>query len=580
MVEVESIPLRFKVSGNIIRKLGGESISSKNVAILELIKNSYDSKATKVEVNLKNEDVPECAILSIEDNGIGMTMEDLENKWMNIATPNKSKILQKDSKRKIIGEKGLGRLSAESLGKKTLLKTKPVGSTTGYKVMFDWEKYQDENVLCGEIINKCYTFPKTKKDKGTILEISELNHNWGDLEVKKSLLRDIYLLTPPNKLQKDFKVMPTFQKDMKDFKKIRKEFLQKAIFSLKTKLTKKDYIQYEFTTIKGKTKKGTIQLEKPLRCGEATFELFFYYKDVRALKTAMGVNISPTDIKYIKEILKEYQGIKLYRDNFRVKPYGEPGNDWIGLEIEAQNQTMCPRNNTIFGMVHIGRENNPDIIDTTTREGIISNDEFEDLKKFVRTSIVDLFVDLRSEEESHKKKARKTIKVKKVGKTTKSRKRKLKIAEPAEISEEDKFIDIKGDYPQNFYNILEKEINDCYRTGYLNATFLLSRKIIECLIYEILEKKFPTQEELWWNRDIGYPLNLSPLIKNLNDNRRQFRANAKRHIEKFSKVVGKFREEVNKTAHNIYDYVDSKKELKDFKINDLVQLLVKIFNII
>ena len=126
------IPYRFKISGNLIRKLGGESIANKNIAILELIKNSYDAGAKKVEVELKDVESTNAKII-ISDNGRGMTNTEIENNWMTIATPNKSGArLGGSSSRSFIGEKGLGRLASESLGKKTVLCTWSKTENKGY----------------------------------------------------------------------------------------------------------------------------------------------------------------------------------------------------------------------------------------------------------------------------------------------------------------------------------------------------------------------------------------------------------------------------------------------------------------
>ncbi len=576
------IPFRFKVSGNIIRKLGEESISNKNIAILELIKNSYDANSKKVEINLNEIDTTNASI-TISDNGDGMGSSEIENKWMNIATPNKSKIIKINNGERIpVGEKGIGRLSSESLGKRTILYTYPKNETKGYKIIFNWEEYQKPNVLCNEVINKGYEFKKKKKECGTKIEIKDLKHDWNDIDIQKSLLRDIYLLNPPNKSSKNFKIIPKFHKEVKQFKKIRKNFLNKASFYLKTKIISGNRIQYEFVTITGKKKKDTIVLDKKLSCGDAVFELFFYYKNSKYLKDALNYEMSKQDIKEINDTLKEYHGIKIYRDNFRVKPYGEPGNDWAELDLFAQNNTMSPRNNAIFGMVHISKSKNPKIIDTTTREGVIANQEFQDLTRFVQISIRELFIDLRSDEESHKKKARQKTKT---GKKKKAKSKPTLVKVPEVITEplkEDKFIDIKGDYPDKFYYPLEEEINECYKNGYLNATFFLSRKLVENLLYNILEKKFPKKEdeEIWWNKEFNQPLTLSPLIRNLYNNRSDFPSNIKRYIEKVKKLLDKIRNEINPKAHNIYDYISSKEELDKFKINDSVQLLIKIYNLI
>ena len=158
---LETIPFRFKISGNLIKKLGEESIANKNIAILELIKNSYDAGATLVEVELKNITTSNPSI-RIADNGKGMTSTDLENKWLNIATPNKSQQVIKVGERIPVGEKGIGRLSSESLGDLTVLRTNPKNETAGFQINFDWTKYQDKNALANEIINTGFKIKKKK----------------------------------------------------------------------------------------------------------------------------------------------------------------------------------------------------------------------------------------------------------------------------------------------------------------------------------------------------------------------------------------------------------------------------------
>ena len=581
----KEISFRFKVSGNIIKRFGEESISNKNVAILELIKNSYDAGAKKVEVFLKNETIPEYAELIISDDGDGMSNEDLENKWMNIASSHKKEEPIKKNSRILVGEKGIGRLSAQSLGNKTILISKPKGESRGYNIFFDWDKYQKKGIYVNEIVNKGFSFNKLGKEHGTRVEISELKHDWEKEEVKRNLLTDIYLLNPPNKPMKDFKVIYPYQdKDVPTFKKIRKSFLNKATYSLKTKLTRGGTIKYEFSTINEKKKEGRVyltDLKRKLKCGDATFELFFYYRTENSLKNATGIDISSSDIKEIKDILEDYQGIKLYRDNFRVKPYGERGSDWIGLEIEAQNKSICPRNNSIFGMVHISKSNNPDITDTTTREGVIMTDEFRDLIYFVKYSILNLFIDLRSEEESYKVKARKTSKTQRIDEKIS----RLKI-EPEEITVEDiqkkeeRLIEVKGEYPLQFYYPLEQEINDCYSEGFPNAVLFLGRKMIESLVFEILEKKFQKEKEIWWDTTYNQPLSLSPLIRKLEENKRRFGVSIQRYISRVIPSLKKIKDKANPTSHNVYDYITNKNELVDFKFGDTVQFLVKIYNLI
>lgn len=567
-------PLRFDVSGNLIRKFGRESISNKNVAILELIKNSYDAKAKKIEIDFSDINTKE-GLITISDNGDGMDYSDLKNKWMRIANPFKSKKL-KNGDRSFIGEKGIGRLSTESLAKSAILYSLPKGKDTGYKIVFDWDKYQEENTLVNDVDNPTFEFNKKKADQGIRLEMKNLNHDWNTQESQESLLVDINLVNSINKQVRDFKISTKFGPPLSSVPKIKKEFLDKAVYSLKTKLTGGSLIRYEFSSINGKKKEGNFQSTRKLKCGDAVFELYFFYKSPKYFEQATGKKMASTESKEINKILDHYSGIKLYRDNFRVKPYGDLTSDWIGLDIAAHNNSMLPRNDALIGMVHISKSKNPLIVDTTTREGVIYTDEFQDLIAFVLVSIQKIFTDLRSEFESHKTKARKS--------------KKIKSSKPVPVNipgggiktsaqSQTIFVEIGGKYPENFYNQLQDEINVCYDHNHPNAAFFLCRKIVENLVFNILEKKFPSQINLWYDVKHKIRHKFSILIKNLYDERNNFgKPNVKTYIEKFNTEVGPFRKEANTKAHYVFEYLCDNRELNKFKIKDLVQLLVKIYD--
>lgn len=566
-------PLRFDVSGNLIKKFGRESISNKNIAILEFIKNSYDAGAAKMEVDFSSINTKD-ALISVLDNGDGMDYSDLKDKWMRIASPFKSKKL-KNGNRMFIGEKGIGRLSAESLGKTATLFSLPRGRDKGYKIIFDWDKYQDDNVLVNDVDNPTFEFNKKKAEHGIRIEIKDLNHEWNTQESQTELLVDINLLNALNKPLRDFKVTAKFSPSLIVVPKIKKEFLNKATYILKTKLIGGSLIRYEFSSINGEKKEGNRPIDRKLKCGDAVFELYFFYKSPKYYERAVRKKMTVVEAKDIAKELEHYSGIKLYRDNFRVKPYGDLGSDWIGLGVAAHNNSMFPRNDALIGMVHIGKSKNPAIIDTTTREGVIYTEEFQDLIAFVQTSIFGIFADLRSELESNKKKARKK-------KNSTKKKASLSVADFSAVkipAAPEILIEIGGKYPEIFYDQLQEEINICFEHNHPNAAFFLCRKMVENLVFNILEKKFPSNINLWYNQKYKIRHSFSTLVKNLYNERANFgKPNIKIYIEKFNKEIHLFRKEANIKAHNVFEYLSDKKELQKFKIKDLVQLLIKIFN--
>ena len=274
-METKEEPLLFATSGTIIKELGRESISNQNVAILELIKNSYDANATKVNLDFENITEGMNAKLEISDDGIGMSYSDLVNKWMKLASTHKKQM--SSTKRQIIGQKGIGRLAMESIGNKAELITKSASEKVGFKVEFDWSLYESKEVLINQIQNPLWKFNKKPNEHGTILKISNLRQTWNDQSKLKRLLKDIYLLSPPNSKPKKFKVIPGKGFASVTLKEPNKNFLDSAVYALKARLIGGSNIKYEFSKGNKPSPSKIVTLDKPLSCGDAVFELYFYY---------------------------------------------------------------------------------------------------------------------------------------------------------------------------------------------------------------------------------------------------------------------------------------------------------------
>ena len=87
--------LHFKTNVQLKSIIGKDLINDDNIAILELVKNSFDADAKRVNVtylNLKDNDdeltqsfSDKTSRLIIHDDGLGMNLEDIQDKWLNIA---------------------------------------------------------------------------------------------------------------------------------------------------------------------------------------------------------------------------------------------------------------------------------------------------------------------------------------------------------------------------------------------------------------------------------------------------------------------------------------------------------------
>jgi hypothetical protein len=562
---------RFAFNGNLIAELGEESISNDNVAIAELIKNSYDADSSSVDLSFLEIEKHNASI-SIEDDGKGMDIIDIKDRFMEIGSPHKKDISKTDIYNRVpVGAKGIGRFGSHGLGNFLELKTSVKGGRDGYEAHFDWSLFTSK-VKVTDVNVPTFSFKKKATEHGTRLLIKNLKDSWNDSEKTKSLLKDLELLLSPVDPPKNFKIKHNLDLEGVPIPKIKKVFFDKAAYTLKVKLTKKKVIDLEFKKLGKVVSKEKKELRGNLSCGDVTFELYFYYKTNNGWKDNTGVEITEKDRKYIKSILDEYGGIKLYRDYFRVKPYGEIASDWIGLDQWSRNNSMIPGNTQAFGVVTIGRDKNPKIEDTTTREGVLNNAEYFDLVKFVTTSVSE-FADLRSEQETHKVKGKKKKKKTKTVKVEKP-----KAGESLSVSKGEPFIDVTGSFPSSHYNQIIHEANECYDRNYPNATFWLVRKIIENLVTHILEKKYPKTPDLWYNKGKKRVLNFSQLTDNLYSNRKDFKApKAVNQIQILNSDINKIRLAINSTVHNNHDYLTDRDDLKKYKIGKIIQNLVDIY---
>lgn len=568
-------PSRFTFNSNIINEVGEESISNPFIAIAELIKNSYDADSKQVIININNLGKHNTNI-SILDDGVGMDSDDIKDKWMDIGSPHKSDIEKTQEHHRIpVGAKGIGRFASHCLGKNLTLITSKKDELYGYKLSFKWNDYNLRNKAT-DIDNLTEKFKIKRSTKGTSLIIKELKQDWNDQEKLRNLLKDIYLLTSPIDPPKNFYIKQDIDKNCKNLKKMTKSFLDKSAYHLSIKLLKKKLISYEFSKNNTLIKKETGELDESLSCGDMHFDLYFYYKSKQAWDKWINLDISKKELEEIKLMLEDYGGIKVYRDRFRVKPYGDKNADWIGLDKWSRDQSIVPGNTQTIGIVSLSKITNSEISDITSREGVLNNAQYFDLIKFITTSIKK-FVDLRSEQESSKAKAKKS-RIKKKKETSKLKVEMPKVEEFVPSPPDIKFIEVNGNFPNTHYNQVIFEANKCEENNYPNAAFWMSRKIVENLVFHILEKKFPKDIKLWYDTDRKRNLSFSALIESISNKKEYFPVNLHGLIEQFVSDVGKFKKAVDATIHKNYIYLTDKEDLKQYKINKLIQILIDIYN--
>lgn len=456
----------FRVAGKLASLLGEQSVSNSKVALIELIKNSYDADATSVLIKFENIRSGSGKI-TITDNGSGMDHNKLTNDWMRIATTDKERNQYTPKKRRKIGEKGIGRFAIQKLSLKTEIVSRPEKNEEGYRLQFDWKKFEEGNTDIDKVPVPSYKFQKATNDHGLTITLDPLKEKWNEDTIKE-VVRDISLIIPPQTNGMKFNVKVLAEEFPKYSGKIKSSFFKQADYTFSGKLEKNGKITYRLRSANGKSLKETDTL-KEFTCGPIEFDIFFFYLG----KTDYAPwHKQDRDYKSIKTMLEEFSGVKLYRDNFRVKPFGDPGNDWLGLNQDrVQNPTLYPSNNQIIGFVKISKERNPNLVDTTTREGMMGNAAYKDLVNFIKNSLK--YFSIKRGELEGKRRGRPK------GSKSKASKTAIKTAFGKKAAISDLIpASVAGMLPAELQTTIY-EINGSNQHGFFNSCAVMMRKAIE-----------------------------------------------------------------------------------------------------
>ena len=390
--------LVFEVDARHIRHLGRELVGNKITAVSELIKNAYDADATYVTVTFS----PEAARsvggdLIVSDDGTGMTLDDVRRGWMIISTDIKHKEqLSNLYARKRAGSKGIGRFSAESLGKKLILSSTVLGSVERLIVEFDWDQYTPGVRL--EEISNSYRYERCEAaEHGTIIHIRGLRQPWKKVDIER-IKNAIFLLQPPfviaeviadNSVVSDpgFQVAVQYKNEDSSTSVAgnMEDVYTAATAWLSAYITDSGEAIAKVTSQHLGINETHIFDKDFLTIGPCHFQAAYFIFRRDALNPDSSVGIQRA-----QKLASKFGGIRLYRDRMRVMPYGDPRDDWLDLDaIYRGRQIIAPigRKN-FFGEVLLTLNENVLIIDTASREGVIENEAFNDLRDFLRDSIV------------------------------------------------------------------------------------------------------------------------------------------------------------------------------------------------
>lgn len=400
----------FTAMARLVSHIGDQLISSSAVAMLELIKNSYD--ATSPFVHVKIDQLKRTML--VEDVGDGMTSQDLIEKFLVIGTPNRLNVPQNieraGDKRIPLGEKGLGRFATMKLGDKLVLHTKSDGESTSNLLLVNWKQFGYYSTKRLEDIHvhlfKSKIRVSSKTSSFTKIKIYDL-HDFCDPDrwtashfeqfYKDNFMKFLNPFRPNSGFQIKLEVR-TLDGELHRYTpdSIDTRLLEQAPYRIKGTIDGRQ-MKYEYfvRVDEGKEARGLGEnviteidvrnLEQEGYIGQIEYEMYFYNRRDNRLKEIKGYENSAT----IRKLLNQYNGgLMLYRDGFRVFPYAMPGNDWLQLDSSSFAYKGM-RFNTLqtIGAVHISSRENPNLRDQTNREGLVHNQAYENLTYCMRSVI-------------------------------------------------------------------------------------------------------------------------------------------------------------------------------------------------
>ena len=402
LVAYDKDHVRFSVDAGIINRLGKELVAKSETAISELIKNAYDAEASNTSLIFKNA-IGVGGQLIIEDDGLGMSREELINGFMRLSSSDKiHRPISPNFKRIKAGRKGIGRFATQRLGSKLTIITQTEQDSYAIRTTIDWEQYRIDIDL-NEISNSIEIIEK-QRPRGTTLIIDGLFESWSDSAIKRAYRNTDNLLLPEplSKESKEwnggrtdpgFKVS-FYREEKSDANLIideDKAFYNYALAVIEGYVNEKGEAYWNSTSDKLVIPhKDYIQIGKTRDDDKSRFGVLHdvYFKTYYFIYEASLV--PPTFLSYIRNLGNEAGGIKLYRNGFRVPPYGEKGNDWLGFDESVRKKTFLfpHQNQSFFGFVEINRTASELFEETSSREGVMENEAYAELKDFVSRSII------------------------------------------------------------------------------------------------------------------------------------------------------------------------------------------------
>lgn len=343
--------------------------------------------------------------ITIRDTGEGMSLTTLREAFLTIGTP--YRLRQRKERRRdrtsgervLLGEKGVGRLSAMRLGSQLEVKSGTLSDKHWSRLRIDWNSFAlDNDTLVHEVpVDPVSDRPKRRDEKGTTLVISGLEADWTKDKLEKIAVHEFSRISDPFlPRSKTFPLQLTFNREPIRLRRLSSDLFKHAHGVCSGKLEMRGDAPYFNATFEYKLYNERSSFEKgPNELWDAItaevppsalrtlgpFEFNFYWYNRQLLKAIDGIGT----VSDVRKLVNSWSGgLMIFRDGFRVNPYGGPGDDWLELDRQAfKSSGYLLNSDQIIGRVQISSDHNPRLVDQTNREGLRDNFEFQALKRLL-----------------------------------------------------------------------------------------------------------------------------------------------------------------------------------------------------
>lgn len=414
----------FKPRARLLQLLGDQLIGSSKLAVFELVKNAYDADASKVSITLGDLGTADPWI-TVEDDGVGMSLDTIQNVWLVPGDDHREKARSQDRRslkyhRLPLGEKGVGRFAVHKLGGRVRMTTRAAGRRE-CRISIDWAELMSNRFLEDAPVTVVEREPSVfKGDRtGTRIRIDDLNQKeWSRAEVRDLYRQVTSISSPFSSRADDFSIdfqVPGNQRWISELPDA-SELLERAPWRFRFEFDGETIkYTYDFRGVPGiQIERRKVEHSEPLQIIAERDQDDLDAATAPKAKRSTSVLADESTIHGIgpikgtfyvfdrdREIISRYAqsrlidrfldqngGVRVYRDEIRIYNYGEPGDDWLGLDLRRVNSPS--RNlsrNIVIGLVDLSLEDSRGLREKTNREGFVENGPYRRLRQIVLGAI-------------------------------------------------------------------------------------------------------------------------------------------------------------------------------------------------